>query len=267
MNSAPEVAGPAPMGARGEVRRSLLAGALGILAVVVVLEVVAGPALRPTRDAHNEARVLAIPGVSAMIRGAQVDPTELAHVAARQHQPTPLALPAQALLDGLLLVAAAAVALPQFLPRRDAARGVRLGSFVLSLVILLAGIAVVVTAIERLRDLTALYLSPPYGTLSYLLLDGSFRRGASLLALTALLALKLLAFVLLVRAFPRAVARRGVAALALTSVATMVVTAFCLALAPSTLGGIGDALAASIAALVAILWAGVIVSGSVRRLA
>lgn len=240
---------------------------LGLLVAVVVLELVAGPALKAPRTAHNERTVLAISGVAGMIHGAQVDPTELSQVAGRQHQSTPLALPAQALLDAIVLVSALAVTLPQLLARRNMTRGVGLGSFLANLAILLGGIAVVVAAIGRLRYLAALYLSPPFGTLSYLLLYGSFRRGGALAVLAGLLVLKLVAFLLFVRASPRAVARRGVAGVAVTSVGAMVVTTFCYALAPSSMGGLADALAAAVVALAAIFWAGVIVSGSVRRLA
>jgi len=247
-------------------RGSLLALAVALLAIVVGLELVAAGALRPPSQAHHEAAVLAIPGVSGMIKSAQLDPTELSQVAGEQHHPTPLSLPAQALLDGLLLVCVAAVALPQLRSRRPLAQGVRVALFVVSLAILLVGIVVVVAAIARLRYLTALYRSPSAGTLSYLLLYGSFPRGATLAVLSVLLSLKLAAFALLAVSLPRALSRRGIGGLAVTSVATMVVTAFCLALAPSTLGNITDALAASIAALVAVLWAGVSVSGLVRRL-
>ncbi len=68
------------------------------------------------------------------------------------------------------------------------------------------------------------------------------------------------------RAFPRAAAERGLGGLALTSVGATVVITLCYALAPTALATIIDALSASVVALVALLWAGVIVSGSVRRL-
>jgi hypothetical protein len=257
--------------------RPVLAASLALLVVIVILEIVAGAALRPARRAHNQAQVLAIPGVQTMIHGVALDPTELAGVAAHQHQPSPLALPSQALIDGLLLVSVASLALPRLLPRarpvpeatgRAGAvnRGARLGSCLFSLAILLVSIAVAVASIARLRYLVALYLSPPVGTLSYLLLYGSFRRGAGLLALTALMVLKVGACLLVWRALPRAAAKRGVGGLALTSVGATVVTTICYALAPTSLGTIVDALAAGVVALVALLWAGVLVSGSVRRL-
>jgi len=265
----------------GAVGRPVLAASLALLAVTIVLEIGAGAALRPARQAHHQAEVLAIPGVPTLIHGVAVDPTELAQVAARQHQPSPLALPSQALIDALLLVSVAGLALPRLLPRArpapeaapeaagragGARRGGGLGSFLLSLAILLVSIAVAVVAIARLRYLVALYLSPPLGTLSYLLLYGSFRRGAALLTLTALMVLKVAACLLVWRAFPRAAAKRGLGGLALTSVAATVVTTACYALAPTSLGTIVDALAAAVVAVVALLWAGVIVSGSVRRL-
>jgi hypothetical protein len=260
--------GTAAAGVRGPV----LGGALAVLAVIVILEILAGAVLRPPRRAGNETDVLALPGVTAMIHGAQLDPAELAHVAASQHRPAPLALPAQALIDGLLLVSVAGIALPRLRSRRagraraGGARGSRLGSFVFSLAILLASIAVAVLAIARVRYLVALYLSPPVGTLSYLLLYGSFRRGAALTVLVALMVLKVAAAALVLVAFPRAAVKRGLGGLAITSVAATVATTFGYALAPTYLATIIDAVSASLVALVALLWAGVIVSGTVRRL-
>jgi hypothetical protein len=259
----------------GDARQRVLAGCLALLVVIIILEIVAGVALRPARQAHHQAQVLATPGVPTMIHGVALDPTELAQVAAGQHQPSPLALPSQALIDGLLLVSVAGLALPRLLPRRlprpvpqagGARRGGGLGPFLLSLAILLVSIAVAVVSIARLRYLVALYLSPPLGTLSYLLLYGSFRRGAALVTLTVLMVLKVAACFLVVRAFPRAAAKRGLGGLALTSVGATVATTVCYALAPTSLGTVVDALAAAVVALVALLWAGVIVSGSVRRL-
>ena len=249
------------------VRRALLSVALVLLAAVVIVELVAGAALRPARNANQARDVLALPGVAAMAHDAQIDPTEITQVASRQHQPAPLAVSAPALLDGLLLVAAGTMALPRLVPRRNMARYGRLSSFLVALAILLVGIAVAVKAIARLRYLDALYISPPVGTLSYLLLYGSFRRGGSLVALTSLIVLKLAALAALYWGYPKAASERGLAPLALTSVAATVAVAMAYALVPPSVASIIDALAASLVALAAILWAGVVVSGTVRRLA
>jgi hypothetical protein len=234
--------------------------ALGLLMAAVLAEIVAGPALRPGPSAD----ALAIPGVAAMAQQAQVDPTEIAQVAARQHPPVPLALPAQALLDGLLLLSAAVLAVPRVVPRQDVARGTRLALFVGSLALLLVAVAVGVAAIARLRYLVALYLSPPFGTLSYFLLFGSSRRGASLVVLSVVLVVRVGACLAFLRAFP---GRRPIAALAITSTAATVVTAVCYAWVPNSLASITDALAAAVVALLAAIWAAMVVSGSVRRLA
>jgi hypothetical protein len=267
-------AGPAPPdapvtpggSAARPVRRSLLALALGLLAAVVIFELAAGATLRSSLGPQQEAQVLAMPGVAGMIHDAELDPGEVTQVAASRHQSSPLALPAHALIDGLLLVCVSAVAVPRLLPGRDIGRRARFGSFLASLAILLAGIWVVVVGVARLRFRVALYLSPPVGTLSYLLLYRSFPQSGSLVALSLLMALKVAACVTLFQAFPRTASQRGIAALAVTSLAVTVVTAFCYALAPPSLAGITDALAAALAALAAVLWAGIIVSGSVRRL-
>lgn len=247
-----------------------LVAALALVAVVIAVELVAGPALRPPATTRPGGDVLAVGGVAGLIAAPRVDPAELAQVAASpaaQHPPAPLALPAQALVDALLLVTVAAFGLPRLLPGRVRAGGAGPppAVFVASLAIMLGAIAVAVIAIARLRYRVALYISPPAGTVSYLLLYGSFPRGAALVALTVLLALKVGAAAALLGAVPGA-PERGLGGVMLTSVAATVVTAFCYALAPTTLVGITDVLAAAVVALAAVLWAGLIVSGAVRRL-
>jgi hypothetical protein len=210
--------------------------------------------------------VLAIGGVAGLVRDGQVDPTELAQVADSQRPLTPRALPAEALLDGLLLALALAVGLPRLFADRDLSRRTTRIRFLASLAVLLGAIAVGVTAIARMRYLVALYLSPPWGTLTYLLRYGSFPRAAALAVLAVLLALKVAACLLFFHAYPRARSDRGLPGLALTAVGATVATALCYALAPTSLAAITDALAASVLSLAAVLWAGVFVSGAVRRL-
>ncbi|MDQ1377054.1 MAG: hypothetical protein QOE15_1227 [Acidimicrobiaceae bacterium] len=258
----PATAGPAARAAR----RPLLLVALVLLAAVVIFELAAGPLVRPSQGSPPEAEVLAIPGVAGMIHDAQLEPGEVTQVAAGRHRASPGALRAQALIDGLLLVCVLALALPRLVPGRDVTRRARLGSFIASLAILLAGIWVLVAGVARLRHLVALYLSPPFGTLSYLLLDASFPRSGSLVAISVLMALKVAACVALFRSDPRVASQRGIAGLAVSSLAVTVLTVFCYSLAPPSLGNVTDALATAVVAAVAVLWAGIIVSGSVRRL-
>jgi len=240
--------------------------ALLLLAAVVAAEILAAVLLRPGRMAHADTAVLAEPGVSRMLQGVAVDPRELAQVARQQHQPAPLVFLALALLDGLVLIGGLALAVPQLRPASAERPPRRLSAFIPSLAVLLAGVAVVVTAIARLRLLAAVDLSPPYGTLDYLLTYGQFRRRAVLIALAVLVAVKLVAFAIFGRRSPRAALRRGVPALVVTSMAAMVVAAACIAQASSSTGNLADAFAAAVVALTAIVWSAVIVSGSVRRL-
>ncbi|HEX3540167.1 MAG TPA: hypothetical protein VHT75_06935 [Acidimicrobiales bacterium] len=246
--------------------------ALGLLVVIVVVESALGAVLAPAPRPHAVAGVMALPGVATMSRGASIDPTELTQVAAVPAPHDPLAYPAMAVLDALLLVTATAAALSQLAAPSKAARAGRFASFLASLAILLVGIAVVVGAVARLRFLTALYLSPPFGTLTYLLRYGIFPRTAALVALVLLMAGKAAACAALDRgdlagSGGRSVAARGAAGLAVTTVAATVVTAACYAWAPPALVPVTDALAAAVVGLAAIGWAGVMVSGAVRRLA
>ncbi len=268
--SAP-VSGPAIDGpvAAGPHPRARFLAALALLLVAIVVELAGGAVVtaHPVgRDGRPGPAVLGRPGVAVLAHQGQVDTTELAQVASRGTRPGPSALAAQALIDGLLLMVIGAVVMPRLLPGRDLARRLRLGTFGVSLVLLLAAMAVGVAAIARLRYLAALYLSPPVGTLSYLLLYGSFPRAAGLVALAVLMSLKVGACLVLWRADPTARSRRGVGGLALTSVGATVVAAFGYALAGSGTAAITDAAAAAVVALAAVAWAGVLVSGTVRTL-
>jgi hypothetical protein len=160
--------------------------------------------------------------------------------------------------------------LARLLPDRNVTHVARNASFAGSLVVLLVAMVVAVGAIGRLRYLTALYLSPPVGTLSYLLLYGAFSRPRALLVLTVLLALKAAACLALCRGtgaggYP-APAKGAVAGLALTSLAASVATAVCYSWAPVTLAPITDAVAAAAVALAAVVWAAILVSNTMRRL-
>ncbi len=199
-----------------------------------------------------------------MIQRAQADPTEITQVAAASHPYAPLALSAHATLDALLLLAVVTGGLARLGADRNVTRAVRNASFAGSFAVLLAAMVVAVAAIGRLRYLAALYLSPPVGTLSYLLLYGTFSRRRSLLVLSVLLALKvaaLLAFYVGTGG-PRAPVPGAVAGLALTSLAASVVTAVCYSWAPVSLAPITDAVAAATVALGAVVWAAVAVSNT-----
>ncbi len=257
---------PTPLPEPPRVPRSRLALALGLLLALVILDVAAAATLRTARSPHHQADVLAIDGVANMIRDWQVDPTELAQVANSQRPSGPRALPALALLDALLLACALALGVPRLVVNRDLSRLATMSRFLAGLGILLGAVAGGVTAIARTRFLAATYLSPPLGTLTYLLRYGSFPRAAALAALAVLMALKVAACLVLFHAYPRARSERGLPGLALTAVGATVVTALCYSLAPTSLAGITDALAASVVSLAAVGWAGVLVSGAVRRL-
>lgn len=222
-------------------RSSLIAA--GLLLALVVAELVAGPALTPARRAHGDTDVLAVAGVAAMVHAAQVDQAEVAQVAATEHPRSPLAPSALALIDALFLVTLA-------LPSR------RL-SLVGHLAVVIGGVAVAVAAIARLRYLVALYLSPPFGTLSYLELYGSFRRHDALVVVTALAAVRAVVYAAHPRGTAGGPAADALFAVAIASLAASVATVVCYSWAPVTLVSITDAVAAAAVALTAVVSAGI----------
>lgn len=223
--------------------------AVMLIGAAVALDATSAVVLGPPHQADRATIVLAEPQVSALVAGITVDPAEVQQEAAGHRQPPGLAIVDQALIDGLLLVTVA------FWARR---RVPRVAHEVVSVAGFLVGGLLAAIALGRLTYLVGMYMSPPYGTLDYLVLFGFFDRAGSMAVLTAVMILKLASCVALFLA-GRVPSQKGgpnriVAALAVTSLLSTVLIAFSYAVVPETLMSMTDAMAGAVVAVAAIVW-------------
>lgn len=243
-----------------QLRRPFLVIALVLIAIVVILEIGAFIGLDPGRDAGRGAEVLEVPGLTELLVQSGIDPAgvdadQIQATADANPEPPGLAIPTQALVDGLLLFTTVLIALPLLFPERVTGRTQGIATLIVAIIVILVGILVVIAAIAKLVFMVTLFLAPPFGTIAYFALFGFFPKGSSLALLSTLMALKLAFCVMLFLAQQRFVQNKGLVLLVLTALFTNVVITFLHGIVPSVLVSITDAVAAIIVGIVAIVWA------------
>lgn len=176
--------------------------------------------------------------------------------------PPGLGVPYLALLDGLLLFIVVLMGLPLLLPDRLHAKLQGIATLIVSLLVLLGGIALIFVAFALLMMMVALLMAAPFGTLAYFAIYGQFATGSAQAVLSTLLLLKLVGAVCLVLAHQRFLQNKGLVFLILTSLIGNLVVSFLHALVPTPLVSITDAAAAIIVAILAVIWALLLLIGS-----
>ena len=176
--------------------------------------------------------------------------------------PPGLGVPYLALVDGLLLFIAVLMGLPLLLPDRLHAKLQGIATLIVSLLVLLGGIGLIFIALTLLMIMVSLVLAVPFGTLAYLAIYGHFATGTAQAVLSLLLLLKLVGAVCLVLAQQRFLQNKGLVLLILTSLLANLVVSFLHALVPTPLVSITDAVAAIVVAILAVIWALLLLIGS-----
>jgi hypothetical protein len=243
-----------------QLRRPFLLAALALMALVVLFEVGSHFGLDPGRAVGRGADVLEVPGMSevliaAGVDPASVDPAEIQATADANPQPPGLAIPYQALVDGLLLFTVALMALPILLPERVTGRAQGIATFFVALIVIIIGIVLLLAAIGKLVLMLSLFLAPPFGTLAYLAGFGFFPQTQSLAVLGVLMAFKVAFCLTVVLAQQRNAQNKGLVLLVVTALFTNILIAFLHSAVPAILVSITDAIAAIIVSIVAIVWA------------
>src|SRR5262249_11415815 len=108
-----------------------------------------------------------------------------------------------------------------------------------------------------------LFFAFPFGTIAYLIIWGFFPRGEATVLLSLLMFLKLVFGGFLVVAQPRFIQNKGLVLLTLTSLICNIICAFLQGIVPVIFVSITDALAGIVFAIVAIIWALVLLIGSI----
>ncbi len=229
-----------------ELRRPLFVAAVVIAAVVVLAELgMAGlvggnpvAAIPPdvAADLGVDAELAANPGL-----GARTPPgSGIAYLA---------------LVDGLLLFTLALLGASLVLSHRTYGRVQGVVTLVVTLLWVLGGIVLAILALVQLLVMVGLFVAAPFGTLAYLAIWGFFPVGDAALVLGLLLLLKLVMTGLLVAAQPRFLQVKGLVALLAVSFLLQLVLGLIHGFLPRPVVAIGDQLWAIVTAVVAIVWA------------
>jgi hypothetical protein len=159
------------------------------------------------------------------------------------------------LVDGILLYTVALMGLSLVIPEKVQARAQGCATFILSIVLIIVGIILAIITLIELVVMVTLFLAVPFGTIAYLALWGFFPRGDAAVLLSLLMFLKIAFCVFLVLAQQRFLTMKGLMLLVLTSLVCNLIVAFLQNLVPIIIVSIFDNIAALIVAIIAIIWA------------
>ena len=149
-------------------RKPLFAVAIGLAALIVLLEI---GSLGILHGVQASSVCTIIPsGSDPDILNNCGDATTLSS----QGKPPGQAVPDMALLDGELLFTVALMGLSILIGERLHARLQGAATLIFSILVILGGIIMLITAIALLILMVSLFLAAPFGTLVYLAIFGSF---------------------------------------------------------------------------------------------
>jgi hypothetical protein len=167
------------------------------------------------------------------------------------------------LIDVIALYTAALMGASLIVPEKVHGRLQGLLTLIGSIVLIIVSVIMLIIAFAELLTMVSLLLAAPFGTIAYLVIWGFFPRGEAALILSLLLFLKLVFAGFLILAQPRFLQNKGLVALVITSLVANVVVAFLHGLVPIVLVSIVDDVAAILLAIVALVWAVILLIGSI----
>jgi hypothetical protein len=178
-------------------------------------------------------------------------------------KPPGVGVPSLGLIDGLLLYTLVLMGLGLLVPERVHGRIQGIASLIVSILILIAAIALIIGTFVKVLIMIALFLATPFGTLAYLAMYGSFNRGGAAGILSLSMFLKLAGAIFLVFAHQRFLQNKGLVLLIVTSLVANIIVSFLHGLVPIVLVSITDGIAAIIVGILAVIWAIVLLVGSI----
>jgi hypothetical protein len=164
------------------------------------------------------------------------------------------AIPAMALLDGLIFYAILVIGIALLIPERVQSKVQGIATIIVSVLLLLAAIARFFVDLGMLFLMLGLLLAIPFGTIVYFILWGSFDTGTATAALSLIMFLKIVFAVCLVGSQQRFLENKGLVLIILTSFAANLIVAFLYGLVPNFLVHITDEVAALIVLILAAVW-------------
>lgn len=179
-------------------------------------------------------------------------------------KPPGYGIPYLALVDGIVAYSLALMVLALVLNPNLQAKLQGIVTLILSFLLALGSLALILVAFVKLMIMVALFFAPPFGTAAYLLVWGDFPKAAAAVILSLILLLKLGAAICLPLAQQRFLKLKSLILLVATSFIATIVVSFLQGLVPGPLVSITDALAAIIVGILALIWAVVILIGSIN---
>jgi hypothetical protein len=186
--------------------------------------------------------------------------------ARRSDKPPGAAIPAMALLDGILLYTVLLMGFALILPERVQGRLQGTVGLIVSILVILTAIILFFKTFIQLMMMVSLFLAVPFGTLAYLAVWGFFNRAGADTVLGVLMVLKLAFIVLLLAAHQHFLQNKGLLFLIVTTLAMNFVIVLLHGLVPIFLVSITDAVAALIAIALACIWAVLLLITSVMSI-
>ena len=171
-----------------------------------------------------------------------------------------------AAFDFFLLYSLTQMTLSELISKKIVGRAQGWVGMVISLVALGVLFVMFFLAFGRLVLMVSLLLAPIFGTLAYFALFADFDRGVAAATLGSLLMLKIALAVCALFAHVRMLQNKSFVGLVLVSIGLTMLVAFLHAFPPGFLANIGDSIGALVIVVLAILWALLLLFGSVRAI-
>lgn len=248
----------------GELRKIPLIIALALILVCVALELGAAGFLRGAGEGAAAVRnVEQSEAFRKLSPQKQIETREKVQRAAEQDEPPGLGIPYLALVDGILAFSLGMMVLALVAPEHLQSKLQSIASVILSFFLALGSLVLIFVALAQLLLMIGLFFAVPFGTIAYLAIWGDFPKGAAAVILSLLMALKIGAAICLPIAHQRFLTAKGLIVLILTSFVATIIISFLHGLVPGPLVSITDAVAAIIVGILALIWAIVILIGSI----
>jgi hypothetical protein len=177
-----------------------------------------------------------------------------------------LAVPALALLDGLILLTVVLMWMPLLITDRIHAKVQGVVTLFVSVSVLFIAIKTIYNAITSLTVMITLLTTPIFGTIGYLVVYGSFERGSAAIALISLMILKIGFAISLVLAHQQFLQNKGLVLIVFSSLLATIVVSFLQGFPPLRLVSITDAIAAIVVAISSVVWTLLFLRDSIKSL-
>jgi len=173
-----------------------------------------------------------------------------------------LGIRALALIDGLVLVPVLLMGLSLWLPHKVHGRIQGFASLGVSILVLISTLAAGFAALALVFVMIAMLLSVPFGTIAYFVIYGFFDRGGAVGTLATIFSLKLGFCGFLVAAHPSFLQNKSLVLMVGTSLLASMIVSFLHGMVPLPFVSITDGVAAIVVAVIAAIWAILMLIGS-----